>query len=70
MERIAVHFGQGGKERESFPILTGRNGKEMLSEKNGQVNMYASMKGSMDQPSKLFLQDISRIYEVPSSATS
>ena len=40
MERIAVHFGLGGKERESLPILTGRNGKEMLSEKNGQVNMY------------------------------
>ena len=40
MERNAVHFRYCGKERESFPVLTGRKGKEMLSEKNGQVNMY------------------------------
>ena len=44
MERIAVHFGWCGKERESFPILTGRNGKEMLSKKNGQGNMYEKSK--------------------------
>ena len=40
MERNAVQFRYCGKERESFPVLTGRKGKEMLSEKNGQVNMY------------------------------
>ena len=40
MERNAVHFRYCGKERESFPVLTRRKGKEMLSEKNGQVNMY------------------------------
>ena len=40
MERNAVQFRYCGKERESFPVLTGRKGKKMLSEKNGQVNMY------------------------------
>ena len=39
-ERNAVQFRYCGKERESSPVLTGRKGKEMLSEKNGQVNMY------------------------------
>ena len=40
MERNAVQFRYCGKERESFPVLIGRKGKKMLSEKNGQVNMY------------------------------
>ena len=40
MERNAVQFRYCEKERESFPVVTGRKGKEMLSEKNGQVNMY------------------------------
>ena len=43
MERNAVQFRYCGKERESFPVLTGRKGKEMLSEKNGEVNMYVKI---------------------------
>ena len=33
MERNAVQFRYFGKERESFPDLIGRKGKEMLSKK-------------------------------------
>ena len=48
MERNAVHFRYCGKERESFPVLTGRKGKEMLSEKIGQVNMYVKIEKNTD----------------------
>ena len=42
---------------ESFPNLTGRNGKEMLSEKNGQVNMYGESMGGTEENSVSPMRD-------------